>query len=99
MYRQTTPLSNAECQRRYRERRKAQAPMARYRRPVDRRSRPERWLDAVETLCELQEEYQAWLDNLPESLQGSTLAEKLEEMCALDLDPLDIDLPRGFGRD
>jgi hypothetical protein len=44
------PLSNAECQRRYRERRKAQAPVVRYRRPVDRRSRPERWRDAVETL-------------------------------------------------
>jgi hypothetical protein len=62
-------------------------------------ARPERWRDAVETLRELQEEYQAWLDNLPESLQGSTLAEKLEEVCALDLDALDIDLPRGFGRD
>jgi hypothetical protein len=52
----------------------------------------------LETLHELQEEYQAWLDNLPESLQGSTLAEKLGEVCALDLDTLDIDLPRGFGR-
>jgi hypothetical protein len=63
--------------------------------PSTRRSR--KW--AVETLRELQEEYQAWLDNLPESLQGSTLAERLEEVCALDLDALDIDLPRGFGRD
>jgi hypothetical protein len=92
-------LSNAERQRRYRERRKAQAPVVRYRRPVDRRSRPERWRDAVETLRALQEEYQAWLDNLPESLQSSALAEKLEEVCTLDLDALDIDLPRGFGRD
>lgn len=70
-----------------------------YRRPVGRRSRPERWRGAVETLRVLQEEYQAWVDNLPESLQGSTLAEKLEEVCTLDLDALDIDLPRGFGRD
>jgi hypothetical protein len=92
-------LSNAERQRRYRERHKAQAPVVRYRRPVDRRSRPERWRDAVETLHELQEEYQAWLNNFPESLQGSTLADKLEEVCAIDLDALDIDLPRGFGRD
>jgi hypothetical protein len=27
------------------------------------------------------------------------LAERLEEVCSLDLDQLDIDLPRGFGRD
>jgi hypothetical protein len=47
----------------------------------------------------LQEEYQAWFDNLTESLQGSTLAEKLEEVCALDLDALDIGSLRGFGRD
>lgn len=76
-------LSNAERQRRYRERRKAQVSVVRYRRPVDRRSRPKRWWDAVETLHDLQGEYQAWLDNLPESLQGSILAEKLEEVCAI----------------
>ena len=73
-------LSNAERQRRYRERRKAQQPLVRYRRPQDRRSRPQRWMDAVETLRELQEEYQKWLDNLPESLQSASLAEKLEEV-------------------
>jgi hypothetical protein len=93
------PLSNAERQRRYRERRKAQTPVVCYRRPVDRRSRLEHWRDAVETLRALQEEYQVWFYNLPESLQGSILAEKLEEVCALDLDAPDIDLPRGFGRD
>jgi hypothetical protein len=70
-----------------------------YQRPHDRRSRPQRWMEAVKTLRMLQEEYQAWLDNLPESLQSSSLAEKLEEVCALDLDQLDVDLPRGFGRD
>jgi hypothetical protein len=35
-------LNNAERQRRYRERRKAQAPVVHHRHPVDRRSRPER---------------------------------------------------------
>ena len=50
-------------------------------------------------LRELQEAYQAWLDNLPESLQGSPLAEKLEVVCALDLEALEVDLPLGFGRD
>jgi hypothetical protein len=92
-------LSNAEKQRRYRERRKAQQPIIRYRRPADRRSRPQRWRDAVAALRELQEEYQEWLNNLPESLQSSPLAEKLEEVCSLDLDQLEIDLPFGFGRD
>jgi hypothetical protein len=28
-----------------------------------------------------------------------SLAERLEEVCSLDLDQLDIALPRGFGRD
>jgi hypothetical protein len=92
-------LSNAERQRKYRERRNAQQPRIRYLRPKDRRSRPQRWADAVETLQEIQSEYQAWLDNLPESLQDSALAEKLQEVCDLDLEPLDIELPRGFGRD
>jgi hypothetical protein len=43
-------LSNAERQWRYRERRHAQQPRVRYVRPHDRRSRPQRWADAVETL-------------------------------------------------
>lgn len=37
---------------------------------------------------------------LPEALQDSPVAEKLEAICALDLDELEaVDLPRGFGRD
>ena len=92
-------LSNADRQRRYRERRKAQQPVMQYQRPRDRRSRPQRWTDAVETLRELQEEYQDWLDNLPENLQSTALAEKLEAVCEVDVDQLDIDLPLGFGRD
>jgi hypothetical protein len=91
-------LSNAERQRRYRERCKAQTPVVCYLRPVDRRSRPERWRDAVDILRALQEEYQAWLDNLLESLQSSTLAEKLEEVCAIDLDALDIAAARLWPR-
>jgi hypothetical protein len=79
-------LSNAERQRRYRNRRKDLQPVVRYRRPQDRRSRPQRWADAVETLRELQAEYQEWLDNLPESLQDTALAEKLQAICDLELD-------------
>ena len=93
-------LTNAQRQRRYRARRKAQQPPAQYRRPHDPRSRPQRWQDAVRTLLELQGEYQAWLDNLPDNLGESALAHKLEAICGLDLVELEIvQPPRGFGRD
>ena len=93
-------LTNAQRQRRYRERRKAQQPRLRYRRPQDRSSRPQRWQDAVRTLLDLQDEYQAWLDNLPDNLGESALAHKLQAICALDLAELEsVEPPRGFGRD
>ena len=63
-------LTNAQRQR-YRERRKAPQPQQHYRPPQDRRSRAQRWQDAVRTLLDLQNEYQAWLDNLPDSLGES----------------------------
>lgn len=77
-------------------------------------SRATRWaeaagdaVDALQRLRDLQSEYEDWKDNLPENLQGSTLGEKLEAVCDLDLDgALDtateaegLDLPLGFGRD
>ena len=93
-------LTNAERQRRYRERRKARQPQARVRRPRDRRSRPQRWQDAVRTLLDLQDEYREWLDHLPDSLRESALADKLEAICGLDLDELDsVEPPLGYGRD
>ena len=93
-------LSNAERQRRFRERRKEQQPRIRYRPPKDRRSRPQRWRDAVQTLVDLQAEYQDWFDNLPESLQESTTAEKLEVICEYDFGDLEaLEPPLGFGRD
>ena len=60
-------LDSAEKQRRYRERRKAGMPPARYRRHLDRRSKPQRWRDAVEVLLTLQADYREWFDNLPEN--------------------------------
>ncbi len=95
-------LSNAERQRRYRERLKAGQPPSRvrYRRPKDRRSKARRWSDVVQELADLQAEYQAWLDSLPENLRSSAVAEQLEPICDLDLDSLqDVEPPRGFGRD
>ena len=67
--------------------------------PKDRRLRPKRWTDAVDQLRTLQAEYQAWRDGLPESLADSRTAELLEGVCDVDLDALDVELPRGFGRD
>jgi hypothetical protein len=51
----------------------------------------------------LQEEYEEWLNSLPESLaesdQASRLAETVEQLIAIT-DMLDgVDPPRGFGRD
>ncbi len=93
-------LSNAERQAHHRARVAEQAPVVRYRRPADRRSRPQRWRDAVADLLVLQTEYTAWLDVLPDSLHGSATAEALQAIADLDLDALaDIEPPRGYGRD
>ena len=95
-------LSGAERQARYRARQQAgQAdPAIRYRRPADRRTRPQRWRDAVAALLALQAEYAAWADALPEGLRGTATAEALQAIVELDLDTLaDIEPPRGYGRD
>lgn len=102
------------------EREKARRKVARANRraeggkPARPKSRPARWAEAasaavaaLETLSEIQAEYQEWRDNLPENLQDSALGEKLQAVCDLDLDSaLDAaneadgaDLPLGFGRD
>ena len=95
-------LSDAERQARYRARRQAEqaSPRIRYRRTADRRTRPQRWHDAVTELLTLQAEYAAWCDALPDSLRDSATAEALQAIVDLDLDVLaDIEPPRGFGRD
>jgi hypothetical protein len=61
-------LSVAERSAAYRARKRAAAEASvrtRYRRPADRRTRPQRWQDAVETLADLLDEYQAWRGSLP----------------------------------
>jgi hypothetical protein len=86
--------------RRFRERHPAGAPVVRYRKPADRRSRAQRWREAVAELQELQEEYLAWLDNLPPSLAEGATAEALRAICDLDLSELAaVEPPRGYGRD
>jgi hypothetical protein len=93
-------LTPAERQARYRAARQAGASAVRYRRPEDRRSRPQRWKDAVAELVELQAGYQDWLDSLPEGLRDGATAEALGAVCGLDLSELEsVEPPRGFGRD
>ena len=62
-------LTNAERQRRFRERRRAAVPVVqRPERPAARpKPRPARWTAAVAELRQLQAEYEAWRDQLPES--------------------------------
>ncbi|MGH7077362.1 MAG: hypothetical protein ACREFU_04620 [Acetobacteraceae bacterium] len=74
--------------------------MLRYRRPADRRTRPQRWRAAVAELLALQTEYAAWCDALPASLRDTATAEALLAIVDLDLDALTtIEPPRGYGRD
>ena len=93
-------MTGAERQARYRASRAEGKPAVKFRRPVDRRSRPQRWHAAVEELLELQEDYQAWLDSLPENLQEGSTAQALQAIRDLDLSELEAaEPPRGFGRD
>ena len=96
------PVSNAERQARWRARHKEEQPavIVRARRPVDRRSRIQRWRDATGELVDIQADCAAWLDALPEALRGTATAEALQAMVDLDLDALTtIEPPRGYGRD
>src|SRR4051812_2548222 len=93
-------MTEAERQARHRAARAAGVPVIRARRPTDRRSRAQRWHDAVAVLGHLQAEYAAWLAALPANLQDSAIAEALQAICDLDLSELQaIEPPRGFGRD
>ena len=96
------PLSNAERQARYRAYHLKQPPtvVIRMRRPVDRRSRPQRWDDATNVLLGIQIECVDWLTALPDSLRGTPMGEALEAIADLDLSVLaEIRPPRGYGRD
>ncbi len=68
-------LTNAERQARHRARKAEQAGTAiRYRRPSDRRTRPQRWHDAVAELLALQADSATWADALPDGLRDTTTA-------------------------
>ena len=92
-------MTSAERQARFRAKHADGTPRLRYRRPAERRSRAQRWRDAVAELRALQNEYRARLDLLPKNLQASAIADTLRAICDLDLAGIEnVELPRGFGR-
>ena len=95
-----TPMTGAERQARYRVAHADGAPVIRVRRPTDRRSRIRRWNDTITALRDLQAEYAAWLEALPDNQRDGATADALQAIVDLDLSELQaIEPPRGFGRD
>ena len=96
-------MSDAERQARRRAKLKAgDKPMIRYRKPADRRRRPQQWADACQDLTEILDSYQDWKDRMPASLADSTTAQLIDAVLELRelIDQLAAaELPRGFGRD
>jgi hypothetical protein len=93
------PLTGAERQARYRARHTA-AVVIRYRRPADRRSRLQRWRDAVAELIALQGEYAQWLAALLKATRDGARGDALQAIVDLDLDEIAaVEPPRGFGSD
>ena len=97
------PRSSAERQRAYIARLKAGVPtVPKLRRPVDRRSKPQRWDDAVNELLGLLDSYQEAREAVPDSLAATAYVEKLDaiiELRELVETLAEADLPKGFGRD
>ena len=74
----------------------------RYRKPAGCRTRPQRWADAVQTLADLIDDYQAWRDGLSASFADSDVAQRLDDLLQLRglVNQLaSAELPKGFGRD
>jgi glycogen debranching enzyme len=96
------PLTNAERQARHRAKQatKAGKPIVRFQAKPDRRTRPQRWADAVAELTGLQADYGTWLDTMPDNLHDTPTGQALQAIAELDLaDLAAITPPRGFGRD
>ena len=54
-----------------------------FRRPKDRRSRPQQWKEAVDTLMDCLDAWQNWRDNLPAGVADSAVAERLDTILEL----------------
>jgi hypothetical protein len=97
-------LSNAERQARHRAKMhmlalRASLPAKRPK-AAARRSRSQRWNEALAELLAVQAECAAWFEALPESLCESSTADALQEMIDLDLEAIAaVQPPQGYGRD
>jgi hypothetical protein len=93
-------MTPVERQVRHRARLRQHTRTTRHRRRRPSRHGPGGWAAAVAALINLQDEYRAWLNNLPPNLEGSRLAAKRQAVAELSLEELQtIDPPRGYGRD
>jgi hypothetical protein len=81
------PLTSAERQARYRARRPMPRPAGavRRRKAADRRSRPQRWHDAVAEPLALQADYAAWLEALPGVVLPSMIGSRAKQNNGLRL--------------
>src|SRR3954454_13947650 len=92
------PMTDAERQARHRAAQATGKRASRIRSPADRRSRVQRWRDAVTELTTVQAQRVAWREALPPSLHDSAPAEALQEIGELDVSELQaVEPPRGFG--
>src|SRR5215472_9340375 len=92
-------MTSAERQARFRAKHADGTPRLRYRRPIDRRTRAQRWRDTVAELLVLQDDYRAWLASLPVTLHASAIADAMRAICDLDLSDLEsVEPPCGFRR-
>ena len=95
-------MTPAERQARYWAKAGCRQAIGRYRRPADRRRRPERWRDACATLLEILDSYQDWRNAIPPGLADTATSQRIDDVLALRglVEELDAaELPRGFGRD
>src|ERR1700675_1210079 len=94
----TVAMSPAERQARRRDKLRQQSSRPPPTTATQRRvPRTTRWSAAVAALVDLQEEYRSWLENLPQNLEASRLADKLQAIVGLALEELQaVDPPRGF---
>src|SRR5439155_1452172 len=86
-------LTVAERQARSRARHPG-APIIRFRRPAKRRSRAQRWREAVADLVALQDDYAAWLEAMPEATRDGTTGQPLQAIVDLDLGEIAAIEPR-----
>jgi hypothetical protein len=70
-------MTAAERQARFRATHANGMPRIKYRSPIDRRRRAQRWHAAVAELIALQDDYRTWLEALPQNLEASATAEAL----------------------